>query len=35
MKFVHNFDLSELALLLFKDEQDLKCDKMSNICQLL
>ena len=34
MKFVHGFDLSELVLLFFKDEQDLKYDKMSNVCQL-
>ena len=35
MKFVHDFDLLELVLLLFKDEQDLKSDKMLNVCQLI
>ena len=34
MKFVLSFNLSGLVLLLFKDEQDLKSDKMSNVRQL-
>ena len=34
MKFVCNLNQLELVMLLFKDEQDLKSDKMSEVCQL-